>query len=446
MKLHPLARFALCTSALFACSTPTPPAPNDGAIVGNDVTMGADGSIVAADSAPLSDGAIVADDATSPGPDAGADASVDPCANGGCPAVTQLSLSQTYSCALLMNGQLRCWGANTAGQLGDGTTMGRTRPTLSLATGLVQVSTGYEHACGRRMDGTVWCWGHGTSGQLGNGAMVDSPTPVQVQGITNAIDVAAGQLASCALLADRTARCWGRGEDLGNNSLANSATPVTVMNLSDATDLSMGFTATRGSNSQTTCALRTNGAVRCWGYGMAGQIGNGARSSVRVPTDVTGISTARALNVGGSHVCVVLMDNTVRCWGDGISGQLGDGTQETRDAPVAVTGLANVRSLALGDRFSCAVTADGSAQCWGEGGRAQLGRGVIPPVGMNRFVTPAPVVVLRDIVLMAAGEEHACAFTRDGVTRCWGDNGEGQLGDGNATLLERFPTPLPVRW
>ncbi|MFO0563162.1 MAG: hypothetical protein U0269_34390 [Polyangiales bacterium] len=419
---------ALFAALGVACS-PTMPSNPDGSS-SPDATANNDGAVT-----PGEDGSMMTGDGSS-----------NPCASGSCPAVAQLALSQDYSCARIQDGTLRCWGRNLAGQLGDGTMTDHPRPVVSMPSNLVHVSTGYEHACAVRMDGTVWCWGAGSNGQLGNGAMDASATPVQVMGITNATKVVAGQYASCALLADRGVRCWGRGTDLGANTLANSAVPVVTMNLTDATDLTMGFTATRSGNSQTACALRMNGSIRCWGYGNEGQIGDGTRNSARVPTDVMGITNARAVVAGGSHVCALLADNTVRCWGDGISGQLGDGTQEIRSTPVPVTGLSNVRSLALGDRFSCAVLMDGTAQCWGEGGRAQLGRGMIPPVGMNRFPTPAPVVGLSNIVAMGAGEEHACAFTMDGVTRCWGDNSFGQLGDGNATTLERFPTPLAVQW
>lgn len=422
---------ALVAVVSAACSPTMPSTP--------DASSNADGSVI-----PTEDGSsMMGSDGSSM---MGVDGSTNPCGVGGCPVVSQLSLGQDYSCAAIQGGALRCWGRNLAGQLGDGTTMDRVRPVVSMPSNIVQVSTGYEHACAVRMDGTVWCWGGGSNGQLGNGAMDSSPTPVQVMGITNATKVVAGQYASCALLRDNSVRCWGRGTDLGANTLANSAAPVVTMNLTDATDITMGFTATRSGNSQTACALRMNGAIRCWGYGSDGQIGDGTRNSARVPTDVMGITNARAVVAGGSHVCALLMDNTARCWGDGISGQLGDGTQEIRTTPVAVVGLSNVRSLSLGDRFSCAVLMDGTAQCWGEGGRAQLGRGVIPPVGMNRFPMPAPVVGLSNIVAMGAGEEHACAFTMDGLTRCWGDNSFGQLGDGNATTLDRFPTPLVVQW
>ncbi|MDP3274304.1 MAG: hypothetical protein Q8Q09_03860 [Deltaproteobacteria bacterium] len=418
---------------LVGCS---PPSPND-----TDANMSAtDAQEPLADALATPEGGPIADAATA---DAGMS---DPCPAAGCPVVSRLALSQGSTCALTVPGEMRCWGRNGSGQLGDGTMMDHLRPVVVRLADATQVSLGYEHGCARKSDGTVWCWGANNNGQLGNGTMNSSLSPVQVMGITTATKVAAGQYASCAILQDRSVRCWGRGTDLGAGGVGNSMVPVMVMNLSDATDLSMGYSATRGSNSQTACALRATGGVRCWGYGNDGQIGNGMRSSARIATDVMGVTSAREVHVGGSHVCVVLMDQTVQCWGDGISGQLGDGTEEIRTSPVTVLGVRGVRTLALGDRFSCAISMAGTAQCWGEGGRGQLGRGVVPPVGMSRSVMAAPVVGLTGIVAMGAGVDHGCAFTMDGLTRCWGDNATGQLGDGNATSLERFPTPQPVRW
>lgn len=380
-------------------------------------------------------------DGTSP-----ADSGIDPCAGGACPMVTQLAIGQDQGCAVIAGGTLRCWGRNIAGQLGDGTTMDRVRPVMISLTNVAHAASGYEHTCAVRMDGTVHCWGAGTNGQLGNGAMNSSNTPVQVMGITNATKVVAGAYASCALLRDRTVRCWGRGSDLGTGNLANSAVPVSPMGLTDAIDLAMGHTNTRSGSSQTTCALLSTGRIKCWGYGGEGQIGDGMRNSARTPMDVMNITTARAVFAGGNHLCALLMDNTARCWGNGTSGELGDGALELRTTPVVVAGLNNIRTMALGDWFSCAVLMDGSAQCWGHGSRAQLGRGVIPGVGESRFPVPAPVVGLRNVLAMGAGEQHACAYTMDGVTRCWGDNTFGQLGTGSANTLERYPTPLPVQW
>jgi alpha-tubulin suppressor-like RCC1 family protein len=194
-----------------------------------------------------------------------------------------------------------------------------------------------------------------------------------------------------------------------------------------------------------TCALVAGGAVKCWGDNDTGQLGNGTRDSSRVAVDVMGITGATALAIGGSHACVTV-NNGVRCWGEGYSGQLGDGARDHRLTPVAVVGLTSVRALALGHRHSCVILGDGTASCWGQGGQAQLGRGVAPSVGMYESVTPGAVVGLRDVVSIAGGANHSCAAMTDGVTRCWGGNGGGELGNGVETSLEREPTPSPVRW
>jgi alpha-tubulin suppressor-like RCC1 family protein len=366
-----------------------------------------------------------------------------PCAGGACPRVIQLTAGDRYTCALLEDRTVRCWGVNSSGRLGDGTTMTRLRPTpVTGLAGVAQVAVGYEHTCAVKTDGTVWCWGAGTNGQLGNGANNESDVPVQVRGVTGARRVTLGRYHSCAVAGDARVRCWGRGVDLGTGSIQSSNVPLEAVGVTGATDVAA---SSAPSGPVFTCALVTGGAVKCWGDNDTGQLGNNTRDSSRTAVDVMGITGATALAVGGSHACVAV-SNGMRCWGEGYSGQLGDGAREHRLTPVAVVGLTGVRSIALGHRHSCAILGDGTASCWGQGGQAQLGRGVIPPIGMLESPMPGAVVVLREVVSLAGGSNHSCASTMDGVTRCWGGNGGGELGNGVETTLERQPTPSPVRW
>src|SRR2546427_771822 len=164
-------------------------------------------------------------------------------------AVTAVDLGAFYSCALLQDGTVRCWGDNTCGELGNGTsdpvtntpsTFNPPPVTVSGITTAVAISAGGWYTCALLQDGTVRCWGDNTWGELGNGAVLVSPsptspvtptpTPVTVSGITTAVAIEAGVFHMCALLRDGTLQCWGRGEEgrLGNGSTANSSTPVTV--------------------------------------------------------------------------------------------------------------------------------------------------------------------------------------------------------------------------
>jgi len=367
---------------------------------------------------------------------------------GTCPVVRHLAGGGRFTCAALEGGAVRCWGEGGSGQLGDRGTATRTSPVAVMGLAdVAQVSAGYEHACARKTDGTVWCWGAGSNGRLGNGASVDSPAPVQVTGITNAVTVSAGYYHSCAVTADGRALCWGRGSDIGTGSISSSNTPVAVMGVAGAVDVAAGRSTSAG-NSPTSCAVVAGGAVRCWGDGGEGQLGNGTRDSSLAPVAVTGITNARSVVVGAVHACALLTDGTVSCWGEGSAGAVGPNGQDFTTTPVTVTGIAGAQSLVAGDGFTCALLTGGTLQCWGRGPSGELGRGAIPAVGADRSPAPAPVVGLSGVTLLAAGAQHVCVFAMDGATRCWGSDFAGQLGVGGDPMATRpsAATPAPVRW
>jgi alpha-tubulin suppressor-like RCC1 family protein len=408
-------RTALTALALAACSGASPVTPTGDASPTHDV---------------------------SPTGDAATDAPMSPC-NGACPVVRQLAGGNRFTCAALDDGTVRCWGENGSGQLGDGSTMTRTRPVaVAGLTGVAQVSAGYEHACALKRDGTVWCWGAGANGRLGNGATDNAAAPVQVSGLAQAVAVSAGYDHSCAITTDGRLFCWGRGSNLGTGSVSSSNVPVAVMAPAGATDVAAGRSTSAG-NQPTSCAVVAAGAVRCWGDGSSGQLGNGARDSSMVPVEVRGLTGARRVVVGAVHACALLSDGTVRCWGAGSTGAVGPDGMDFTTAPVAVPGVTGAQGIAAGDDFTCALLAAGEVRCWGAGGSGQLGRGSLPPTGMGRLPAPA-AVALTGATSVAAGAQHACAYLMDGSTRCWGSNFVGQLGVG--TEGDNGPTPAPVRW
>jgi alpha-tubulin suppressor-like RCC1 family protein len=403
---------AFLTLTLTACGTSSPNTPSGDAAVGTDATAGGDAPAAAC--------------------------------MGTCPVVRQLGAGNRFTCAALDDGSLRCCGDDSAGQLGDRATATRTRPVVAVGlTDIAQVSGGYEHTCAVKRDGTVWCWGAGSNGRLGNGAAINAAAPVQVSGLTNATTVSAGYFHSCAVTTDGRALCWGRGTELGTGSVSSSNVPVAVMGVTGAVDIAAGRSTSSG-NQPTSCAVVAGGAVRCWGDGSSGQLGNGARDSSMAPVAVRGLTGARRVVVGAVHACALLMDGTVRCWGSGASGAVGPDGMDWTTVPVAVPGLAGVQAITAGDDFTCALLAGGAVHCWGAGGGGQLGRGTLPGAGMGRIPTPAPVVSLTGATALAAGGQHVCASAMDGATRCWGSNFVGQLGVG--TEGANSPTPAPVRW
>lgn len=286
-------------------------------------------------------------------------------------AFTAISAGNTHTCGLT-GGNVRCWGQNSTGQLGIGSTTARNVPTLvtALSGTFTQVSSGYQSTCARRDDSTVWCWGANSYGELGDGTMTQSTSPVQVTGVTDATSIAVGVGGyACAIRAGGAVWCWGRVPGLG----ANTATPVRIGTVTNVAQIAPGYTSA--------CLRFTNGAVQCFGSNFYGQLGDGTTASHSLPAPVTGLTDAVELRSSANFVCARRMDNTVVCWGVNSGGMLGDRTVVNRSTPVAVAMLSAVGAIApaqligiSGDGHVCANRSGGPVFCWGQNWFGQLGR------------------------------------------------------------------------
>jgi alpha-tubulin suppressor-like RCC1 family protein len=344
--------------------------------------------------------------------------------------VVALEATTSGTCALLDDRSVYCWGA-----AGVSTSTTAYPVPVDAWQDVGAFGTGDGHACAISIGSELHCYGYNRSGQLGDGTTTDRyvpQMPVLVSGLSGEpIAVSGGATFGCALLSSGGVDCWGQNEggQLGDGGTAERLTPGPVSGLGNATALDAG--------SNHTCALLSDATVACWGYNSSGALGAGSEEAYSpAPKAVSGLTEVIQVSVGQTLTCALLDDRTVRCWGYNIWGQVGDGTQEDRSLPVAV-GVSNVARVEAGASHACAVHTNGTVSCWGENSYGQLGTGESAPLRATPDVVPG-IASARELAL---GEAHACALLEDGTVRCWGINEAGTLGDG--TRMHRS-TPTPV--
>ncbi len=260
------------------------------------------------------------------------------------------------------------------------------------------------------------------------------------------VEAAAGDTFVCTVRTDTTAWCWGRNDkgQLGDTTTTDATSPVQVTGpggtgtLTGAATLATGLTHT--------CTVMTDGTVWCWGLNDRGQLGDTTTTDAASPVQVAGPGGTGTLigavqaSLGDAHSCVVLWDATARCWGLNDKGQLGDTTTTDRTSPVQVTGpggtgvLTGVAVVESGGQHSCVVGSAGTIWCWGHNNKGQLGDTTTTDRTSPIQVTgPGGIGVVGDASAGAVGAEHSCAIRSGGTTWCWGENADGQLGDGTTT-------------
>jgi alpha-tubulin suppressor-like RCC1 family protein len=199
--------------------------------------------------------------------------------------VAQVSVGSSHTCALLADSTIKCWGGQGVWQLGAGeaTANGREPVVVTGINSAVSLSAGYYATCAVLSSGELRCWGWNQQGVLGNDGYPDgSAVPVKV--LDGVSSVSQGLYHACAVLRSGGVMCWGNNEhgELGNDDIADSTTPSPVLNLAQVAQVSVG--------SSHTCALKKNGEVWCWGDNSAKQLGGGSTDTKsRVPVRVQGL-------------------------------------------------------------------------------------------------------------------------------------------------------------
>jgi alpha-tubulin suppressor-like RCC1 family protein len=350
------------------------------------------------------------------------------------------------------------WGENAYGTLGDGMTGGLSDVPVSTdlslltpGTTVTSVAAGEGFSLGLLSDGNVIAWGVNSDGQLGDGSFTsDSDVPVEVSGLADVTAIAAGGAHSLALLSDGKVMSWGLGARgaLGDGSMADSDVPVEVGGLSDV----VGVSAGGGAGTEDSLAVLADGTVMAWGSNLEGLLGDGHLTGPQscsgqpcstTPSPVTGLDEAVSVSSGANNSLALLNNGTVMAWGSNAYGDLGDGNSsgpETCEGgpcssvPLTVSGLHEATAIAAGGSSDLALLNNETVVAWGNNYNGQLGDGTNTGPqkcdGKACSTTPIAVSGLTNVAAIAAGYTHSLALSDNGTVWAWGSSGDGQLGNG----------------
>lgn len=387
------------------------------------------------------------------------------------------SASGIFQVCGIIDAQTWCWGHNDKGQLGTGDYTDTTVPVrVARLAGALQgktdklVAAGDLYACLVTTTNEVYCMGYNWAGQIGDGTTTSRNVPTAVDtstGLAGKVitDLITTDSTTC-VVANGDVYCWGRGTngDLGNGSSSNQTKPVRVANIGQW----MGKPVTAIAGTPTghfACAIAA-GAAYCWGQNDRGQLGDRTTTDRNAPVAVYtgGVMSGKTIvdiaaaagnpnnpaadpgtadGMRRGHACAVTSDGGLYCWGSNQYGQMGQGSTSlsVQSQPIKVNGLLsgkNVIKVATAYATPCALTDQNQMYCWGQNVGA-VGDGTTT----DRY-SPTPVVLQdpgllgKTITFISGGVNRNCAVA-DGSTYCWGNNSEGQIGDGT-TVRRTVPT------
>lgn len=367
----------------------------------------------------------------------------------------QIAAGASHTCVLLSDGTVKCFGSNASQQLGLGENSAVPQSDVPVTVpglaGVKQIAAGDTYSCAVLVDGTLKCWGNNGDGQLGvnDGAMVHGvpQTVVQLSGVTG---VACGLAHTCAIVDKGQVRCWGRNSEAQVGVVASGgpvlvpSPSVTWTNGRGSPPATLGSVKELALGSRHSCALLVDGTVYCWGLDGAGLLGRNTVTGVRDPVAQPVQLKGAANRIAASFVatCAVLVDNTGACWGSEEGGTLGAGLATMPSGgggggakatlvPVPIcsvletpctrpaTGLTDV---AMSGQNSC-VIANGNVSCFGYGGL--LGDGSSTPRPFPSAVTLTGARAL----WRGRTASHSCAIQDQGTAWCWGKEASGDFGD-----------------
>ncbi len=374
------------------------------------------------------------------------------------PHFTHLAVGAEHACGITGRGEVYCWGTSFRGELGPASGMQDCSarfgpgvlcspiPIRSSSLHPVEIVAGDMHTCALVADGTAYCWGANFYGQAGTGSLSDEPVPTTVAGGHTFAHLVAGRMHTCGVTTSRAAYCWGwdwtgalgAGDVSAERCVFFSSDPC-----SRTPRLVVGGHewAQLAANDRATCGLTTLGELYCWGLDVGGNDGQYCQTPdnltgcTRTPILIPSAKAYKATSIGDVHHCQQALDGTLECWGANYWGMFGDGTVNSSPTAVTAAGGATYASFVALRTGTCALTSDGQAQCWGRGGDGAVGNGALQDA-----LSPADVRGgHRFLALAASGvSDFVCGMTDPGRAYCWGLGAYGQLGN-NAFLSASEP-------
>jgi alpha-tubulin suppressor-like RCC1 family protein len=278
---------------------------------------------------------------------------------------------------------------------------------------------------------------------VGDGTTSPDPTPQLVTNMgSGVVSVSGGWEETCAVVQPNQLFCWGAGQDgeLGNNTHHDSHVPVQVSALGRQI---------AASGLDHACAISTNPIALCWGKNNNGQLGDGTNNDSKIPIKVKGLPSAPVQIAAGGGLfnsafsCAVLVTGRVFCWGDNSSGQLGNGsTASSSSTPVKVQLSAGAKQVVTGNFHACALLTTGDVQCWGENFQGELGNG--SPISNSNVPVTVSNLGSKAIEIASGAADSTCALlgTSPQTVECWGNNGADELGDGASGGFSNTPQPV----
>jgi len=348
----------------------------------------------------------------------------------------QIAAGSGHTCGIKKTGSLWCWGAGNFGQLGLGYTDAQTLPAwISLDRIFTSVAAGENHSCAVENDGTLSCFGRNQAGQLGIGTTDNQllPTRVSVDPLATEPDkdwkeVFAGRDTTCATKIDGRLYCWGQNSELQVSRKDNSTgTFVTSPFLVETAPMSADADWATASVGFSTCAVKTDGRLYCWGRGNEGQLGTGALAAASaLPLQIGADKAWKSVRANTYHICALDDQDEMYCWGRNQGAQISEAAPGWVLAPLAIAPGTAWADYAVGQVHTAGVTKDGRVLTFGSRVFGQLGDGT-----MSLWTTPADIGAETTWKTVAAYGESGCATNAAGDLYCFGDNESGQLGLGD---------------